>query len=96
MNDLQLPDGKKTKTGYSTAADVLEKLAPDYPMVADDSGVPAADKAEIHLCGRAWPAISERMEGFIAPSIRRSPPPDGSAVRSRTCRTFRCAWNWDG
>lgn len=27
--------GKKTKTGYSTAADVLEKLAPDYPIVSD-------------------------------------------------------------
>ncbi|MBD5466021.1 MAG: DNA polymerase I, partial [Lachnospiraceae bacterium] len=26
--------GKKTKTGYSTAADVLEKLAPDYPVVS--------------------------------------------------------------
>lgn len=32
---LKLPGGKKTKTGYSTAADVLEKLAPDCPMVAD-------------------------------------------------------------
>ena len=32
---LQIPGGKKTKTGYSTAAEVLEKLAPDYPMVAD-------------------------------------------------------------
>ncbi len=32
---LQLPHGKKTKTGYSTAADVLEKLAPDYPIVSD-------------------------------------------------------------
>lgn len=32
---LQLPNGKKTKTGYSTAADVLDKLAPDYPVVAD-------------------------------------------------------------
>lgn len=30
---MQLPHGKKTKTGYSTAADVLEKLAPDYPIV---------------------------------------------------------------
>lgn len=29
----KLPHGKKTKTGYSTAADVLEKLAPDYPLV---------------------------------------------------------------
>lgn len=32
---LGLPGGKKTKTGYSTAADVLEKLAVDYPLVAD-------------------------------------------------------------
>lgn len=32
---LQLPNGKKTKTGYSTAADVLDKLAPDYSVVAD-------------------------------------------------------------
>lgn len=32
---LQLPGGKKTKTGYSTAADVLEKLAPEAPIVND-------------------------------------------------------------
>lgn len=31
---MGLPNGKKTKTGYSTAADVLEKLAPDYPVVS--------------------------------------------------------------
>ena len=30
---LKLPGGKKTKTGYSTAADVLEKLADEYPIV---------------------------------------------------------------
>lgn len=30
---MQLPHGKKTKTGYSTAADVLEKLAVEYPVV---------------------------------------------------------------
>ncbi len=32
---LMLPGGKKTKTGYSTAADVLEKLSADHPIVAD-------------------------------------------------------------
>lgn len=32
---MQLKGGKKTKTGYSTAADVLEKLAPEYPVVSD-------------------------------------------------------------
>ncbi len=31
---LEMPHAKKTKTGYSTAADVLDKLAPDYPIVA--------------------------------------------------------------
>ena len=31
---MELPNGKKTKTGYSTAADVLEKLAPDHPIVS--------------------------------------------------------------
>lgn len=30
---LAIKGGRKTKTGYSTAADVLEKLAPDYPIV---------------------------------------------------------------
>ena len=33
FEDMKLPGGKKTKTGYSTAADVLEKLAPEYPIV---------------------------------------------------------------
>ncbi len=32
---MKLPGSKKTKTGYSTAADILEKLAPDYPIVSD-------------------------------------------------------------
>ena len=31
---LGLPHGKKTKTGYSTSADILDKLAPDYPVVS--------------------------------------------------------------
>ncbi|MFR1113121.1 MAG: DNA polymerase I [Blautia sp.] len=32
---MQMQGGKKTKTGYSTAADVLEKLAPEHPIVQD-------------------------------------------------------------
>ncbi len=32
---LQLPGSKKTKTGYSTSADVLEKLAPEQPIIRD-------------------------------------------------------------
>ena len=30
---LKLPGGKKTKSGYSTAAEVLQKLAGEYPIV---------------------------------------------------------------
>ncbi len=33
FENMKIPGGKKTKTGYSTAADVLEKLAPDYPII---------------------------------------------------------------
>ncbi len=32
---LQLPSGKKTKTGYSTNAEILQKLAPKHPIVSD-------------------------------------------------------------
>lgn len=32
---LGLPGSKKTKSGYSTAAEVLEKLSLEYPIVAD-------------------------------------------------------------
>ncbi len=34
FGEMQLPGGKKTKTGYSTSASVLEKLEPDYPFVS--------------------------------------------------------------
>ncbi len=35
FDKMGMKGGKKTKTGYSTSADVLEKLAPDHPIVAD-------------------------------------------------------------
>ena len=30
---MEIPGGKKTKTGYSTAADILEKLAPEHEII---------------------------------------------------------------
>lgn len=35
FDKMGLKGGKKTKTGYSTSAEVLEKLAPECPLVAD-------------------------------------------------------------
>lgn len=34
FEDLKMPYAKKTKTGYSTNADILNKLKDDYPIVA--------------------------------------------------------------
>lgn len=33
--EMGIEGGKKTKTGYSTSADVLEKLAPSHPFIKD-------------------------------------------------------------
>lgn len=35
FEELQLPAGKKTKTGYSTDADTLSRLRPYHPIIAD-------------------------------------------------------------
>ena len=35
FDDMGLPVIKRTKTGYSTAADVLERLAPNHPIASD-------------------------------------------------------------
>ena len=35
FDKMGIQGGKKTKTGYSTAADILEKLAPDHSIVSD-------------------------------------------------------------
>ena len=50
---LQMPHAKKTKTGYSTAADVLEKLAPEFPIVDKILEYRQIAKLKIYLCGRA-------------------------------------------
>ncbi len=35
FDKMQLPKGKKTKSGYSTSAEVLEELRGDYPVIDD-------------------------------------------------------------
>lgn len=51
---LGLPPVKKTKSGYSTNAEVLEKLRDRHPAVQAIMGLPHAHKAEVNLC--RWPA----------------------------------------
>ena len=54
---LKLPGGKKTKTGYSTAADVLEKMAPDYPIVSDI--------LEYRMLSKLKSTYADGLAGFI-------------------------------
>ena len=54
--------GEKTKTGYSTAADVLEKLALEVPAVQKIPGLPPADQAVFYLCRRPGSLYRGRRE----------------------------------
>ena len=51
---LGIPGGKKTKTGYSTAADIPGKTGAGSCHCKRYSGVPTAYQAEIHLCRWSW------------------------------------------
>ena len=59
---LGMPGGKKTKTGYSTAADVLEKLAPDYPLVSKI--------LEYRQLAKLKSTYADGLAGFIGPDGR--------------------------
>ena len=50
---LKLPPLRRTKTGYSTDADVLEQLAPRPPAARQDPRAPHARQAQGHLRRRA-------------------------------------------
>ncbi|MBP3755477.1 MAG: DNA polymerase I [Lachnospiraceae bacterium] len=59
---MGLSGGKKTKTGYSTSADVLEKLAPDVPFVRDI--------LEYRGLTKLRSTYAEGLKGFIGPDGR--------------------------
>ncbi len=62
FEELQLPYGKKTKTGYSTAADVLEKLAEEHEVVSDI--------LEYRQLTKLRSTYAEGLSAFIAPDGR--------------------------
>ena len=59
---MGLPGAKKTKSGYSTAADVLEKLAPDYPFVSRI--------LEYRALAKLKSTYTDGLQTFIAPDGR--------------------------
>ena len=56
---MGLPGGKKTKTGYSTAADVLEKLSEDQPVAAKILEYRQLTKLKSTYADGLYPLIAE-------------------------------------
>ena len=82
---LKLPALRRTKTGYSTDADVLTELAVGPSVAGQGARAPHAVQAEGHLRRRAAGAREPRRPGG---STRRSTSswrrPGGSSARTRT------------
>ncbi len=93
FDKLQLPVLKKTKTGPSTDADVLEQLAAmGHEVPRLHPGVPRAAEAQAPPTWTCCPPGSTRRPvGFTPASTRPAPRPVGSPRPSRTCRTSRSA-----
>ena len=89
---MGLPNGKKTKTGYSTAADVLDKLAPDYPIVSEI--------LEYRQLTKLKSTYADGLAGFIQTDGRihgtfNQTITATGAVQNRTCRIFQSGQNLD-
>ena len=87
----QLPVLKRTKTGPSTDADVLEQLAAmGHALPAADPRLPRAAEAQEHLRRHAARHGQPPHRAASTPaSTRPAPPPGGSARPIPTCRTSR-------
>ena len=88
FENMKLPGGRKTKTGYSTAADVLEKLAPEHPVVAKILEYRQYTKLKSTYADGLANYIQDdgRIHGNLTRRLRR---PEESAVPNRIFRIFR-------
>ena len=86
---MGLPAGKKTKTGYSTAADVLEELAEQYPFVKNILEYRSLSKL-ISTYLEALPLLIRKETGRIHTTFNQTVTATGRLSSSdRTCRIFR-------
>ena len=89
---MGLPGGKKTKTGYSTAADVLEKLAEENPIVRDILEYRGLVKLKSTYADGLANYI--RDDQRIHTNFNQTITATGRISSTEpTCRTFRCVWS---
>ena len=88
---LGLVPVKKTKTGPSTDADSLQKLAAGAPDRRDAAALPRGREAARHLRRRAAAPRAAPTAASTRPSTSSRRPPAASRASRRTCRTCRCA-----
>ena len=62
FDEMKLTGGKKTKTGYSTSADVLQKLEPEVPFVSE--------VLEYRALTKLKSTYADGLAAFIAPDSR--------------------------
>jgi len=66
---LKLPHGKKTKTGYSTNADVLKKLEGEHPIIECILEYRALTKLQSTYVDGLIPVINSKMQGVSAENV---------------------------
>ena len=79
---LGLPHGKKTKSGWSTNADVLEELRLLHPVVDKVLRYRTVAKLKSTYCDGLLKVIG-RTGGCTPPSTRRRPAPGASPARAQ-------------
>ena len=88
---LGLTPVKKTKTGPSTDADSLQKMADEHPIVDDLLRYREVEKLRSTYADALPPLDRAPTAASTRRSTRPTPPPAASRARRRTCRTSRCA-----
>ena len=90
---LGLPHGKKTKSGWSTNADVLEELRLLHPVVDKVLRYRTVAKLKSTYCDGLLKVIGPdgRVHSTFNQTETRRPAPAASPAPSPTCRTSPCA-----
>ena len=90
FDELGLTPQKKTKTGYSTDAQSLEKMRPSIRSSRTSCST-AKSRSCVRPMARVCSPRSARETGSAPRSSRPWPEPVGFHRISRTCTTFPCA-----